>query len=208
MFHKKYMKKRIVMALAGTVLTGICVGGMQKAGLGVDPFTCLVTAFSIIFGTTYSICFFILTGIFLTGAFLIERRLVGIATVFNLLLCGTSAGITKNFLDLYIKTDSMAVRFILLIVSLIVVCFAGSLYFTADVGVSAYDAVALIVSERKSILPFKAWRILSDILCCLIGIVCGVKIGIGTVITAFMMGPFLQWFNEHVSEKILYGREK
>lgn len=68
-----------------------------------------------------------------------------------------------------------------------------SLYFVADLGVSSYDAVALTISEKCKRIPFQYCRITTDILC---------------VITAFMMGPVIQWFNVHLSEPIRYGRKK
>lgn len=203
---KELVVKRVVMALLGTVLTGICIGGMQKADLGLDPFTTLVTACAYVFHSSYGNCYLILTGVLLAAAFIINRRLVGIATVFNLLLCGTTAGIMKHILDEMLIHISFAGRIILLIVCLCIVGFSTSLYFTADMGVSAYDAVALTIADRQKKVPFRICRIGSDLTCCVIGVVCGVVIGPGTVITAFMMGPVIQWFNEHVSDRILYGR--
>lgn len=203
---KESVIKRVSMALIGTVLTGICIGGMQKADLGLDPFTTLVTACAYVFHSSYGTCYLILTGMLLAMAFIINRRLVGIATVFNLLLCGTTAGIMKHILDESLLHVSLAGRILLLIVSLCIVGFSTSLYFTANMGVSAYDAVALTVADRQEKISFRVCRIGSDLACCGIGIACAVMIGPGTVITAFMMGPVIQWFNEHVSNRILYGR--
>ena len=203
---RELVVKRVVMALLGTVLTGVCIGGMQKADLGLDPFTTLVTACAYVFHSSYGNCYLILTGVLLAAAFIINRRLVGIATVFNLLLCGTTAGIMKHILDGMLIHISFAGRIVLLIVCLCIVGFSTSLYFTADMGVSAYDAVALTIADRQKKVPFRICRIGSDLACCAIGIVCSVVIGPGTVITAFMMGPVIQWFNEHVSDRILYGR--
>ena len=64
---------------------------------------------------------------------------------------------------------------------------------------------ALKISKR---IPFQYCRITTDILCVVIGFVFHVTVGIGTVITAFMMGPVIQWFNVHLSEPIRYGRKK
>lgn len=38
-----YQVRRVTMALCGVILCGFCVGMLQKANLGVDPFTCFVT---------------------------------------------------------------------------------------------------------------------------------------------------------------------
>ncbi len=112
----------------------------------------------------------------------------------------------KHILDKIPIQISFVGRITLLIVCLCIVGFSTSLYFTADMGVSAYDAVALTIADRQKKVPFRVCRIGSDLICCGIGVVCSVVIGPGTVITAFMMGTVIQWFNEHISDKILYGR--
>ncbi len=82
-------------------------------------------------------------------------------------------------------------------------CLAASLYFTAALGVSAYDAIALISADRYRALPFKYHRVITDGFCVTIGLIFGATVGIGTLITAFFMGPMIQWFNNHVSEPLL-----
>ena len=92
-------------------------------------------------------------------------------------------------------------------------CLASALYFTADLGVSTYDAVSLIWSEKQSRVPFRVCRIVCDLVCVLAGtLLCragGVKIsgvvGVGTVITAFFMGPLIDFFNRRVAQPFLNG---
>lgn len=101
-------------------------------------------------------------------------------------------------------------------------CFATSLFFTADIGVGAYDTVAFMITQRTKV-PMKVTRVITDVSVVLIGLVVSgglaavfkgnfseiKNIGIGTVITAFCTGPLVTFFNKHVSEKILnvdYGR--
>ena len=47
--------------------------------------------------------------------------------------------------------------------------------------------------------------ILTDFICVLTGGLLGAKVGIGTVLTAFCMGPIIQFFNEKVSTPLRYG---
>lgn len=84
----------------------------------------------------------------------------------------------------------------------------SSLYFTADLGVSAYDAIAITLSERYSRPAFRVWRILSDVICCVTGYIFGVTLGIGTIITALFLGPAIQWLNVNTSRILLYGKNK
>jgi uncharacterized membrane protein YczE len=100
--------------------------------------------------------------------------------------------------------------------AIVSVCLSSAFYFTAALGVSTYDAVALIWSERQTKIPFSRCRIITDFACVLIGVllcrlagytlgeIFGV-LGIGTIITAFFMGPLIAFFNKTVAEPFLRG---
>lgn len=85
-------------------------------------------------------------------------------------------------------------------------CFGSALYFNADLGVSTYDAVSLVISEKQKKVSFKVCRILSDLICVSLGVLMcklahmswgevGAVVGIGTIITAFFMGPLISFFS-------------
>lgn len=81
-------------------------------------------------------------------------------------------------------------------------CFAASFYFTADLGVSTYDAVALIMADKK-IVQFKFCRIGNDLICLSIGFLLNVVVGIGTLVTAFFMGPLIYYFRIKIARPLL-----
>lgn len=199
--------KRTCMALAGMVLTGFGVGGLQKASLGVDPFTSLVTGIGNIFHLSYGTLYPIITAILLTLVVIFNRKLIGISTVLNLVVGSWAADTMKGILNQWIPDLTVPVRFIILFITLIVICFAASLYYIADLGVAAYDGVALTLSGKYKICSFKVCRVCCDLVCCFTGFVFHANLGIGTIITAFMMGPVIQWFNTNVTEKYIYRKE-
>lgn len=198
-----YQVKRIIMAFCGVTLCGFCVGMLQKANLGVDPFTCFVTGIANIFSSTYSTFYLVLTGILLLLVFALCRHYIGIATIFNLFLTGVTADIMHNLLDFMIPHPSLGARIVIMVAGIVFTCLAAALYFTADLGVSAYDAMALIAAYKYRLLPFKYCRIITDSFCVLIGFMFNVTLGVGTIITALFMGPLTQWFRTHVAEPLL-----
>ena len=198
-----YQARRISMALLGVILCGLCVGMLQKANLGVDPFTCFVTGIANIFSSTYSTFYLILTGALLILVFVLRRHYIGIATLFNLLLTGVTADLMHNFLDALLPHPDLLVRSGLMLVAIVFTCLSAALYFTADLGVSAYDAIALIAAYQYKLLPFKYCRIITDSCCVLVGFIFNVTLGIGTVITALFMGPLTQWFRTNLAEPFL-----
>ena len=200
--------KRIAMAFFGVIVTGLCIGSFQKANLGADPFTCFVTGIANVFHSTYSVFYLIVTGALLVAVFFVERHYIGIATIINLFFTGTAEDFMYRLLDRLFPEPSMPVRIAMMLFGIFGTCFAASIYFTADLGVSAYDAVSLIAAYKYKLTAFKICRIISDSICVIVGFVCHVTIGVGTVITALFMGPVVQWFNTHVSEPFLYGDQK
>lgn len=198
-----YQARRIMMAFFGVVLCGFCVGMLQKANLGVDPFTCFVTGIANIFSSTYSTFYVILTGILLAMVFILHKHYIGIATLINLFLTGVAADLMHNLLDALLPHPDLLVRSGLMAAGIVFTCLAAALYFTADLGVSAYDAVALIAAYKYKLLPFKYCRIITDSICVLVGFAFNVTLGIGTVITALFMGPLTQWFKTNLAEPIL-----
>lgn len=88
---------------------------------------------------------------------------------------------------------------------------------TADLGVSTYDAVALIMTNKWKLGKFKFIRVITDVVCVAGGaglFLAGhgeagkisTFIGIGTIITAFFMGPLIEFFNEHIARPMLNGK--
>ncbi|MEE6636020.1 Tat pathway signal sequence [Limosilactobacillus pontis] len=202
-----YQLSRIIMAFCGVILCGFCVGMLQKANLGVDPFTCFVTGIANIFSSTYSTFYLILTGVLLILVFILKRHYIGVATVINLFFTGVAADAMHHLLDLMLSHPSLVMRGTLMAVAIVFTCLAAALYFTADLGVSAYDAIALIAAYQYRLLPFKYCRMITDGLCVLVGFLFNVTLGVGTIITTLFMGPLTQWFRTHLAEPMLTHRQ-
>ncbi len=212
---KTNLTKRILMSISGVVICGISVGMFRHAALGVDPFQSLMSGLDAVipirFGTLY-----ILANVLLLGfALLLDRSKIGIATMINLFLLGFIVEFSQNAFASIFPAPGIPERFLLLMAAIVILCISSSLYFTADLGVSTYDAVSLIWSEKQKRIPFRFCRIICDLICVVLGaVLCragdvaviGV-VGIGTIITAFFMGPLIDYFNRHLAEPLLYGKQ-
>ena len=148
-----------------------------------------------------------MTGICLILVFFIDRHYIGIATIFNLFGAGFVGQVTMDVLALIFQNEPLWTRIVLLLFGLVLLCFGASLYFTADLGVSAYDAMALILSKNTPV-TFRVYRISTDVICVIVGFIFKATVGIGTVLTAFFMGPVIQWFIDHVAIPILDGKKR
>lgn len=202
------LKRRIALALVGMLLAGVSVGIFKRAFFGVDPFQCfcggLANVIPINFGTLYML----INAALLVVVFFLDRHYIGISTFINLFLLGYVAEFTEKGLAALLGDQGLFGRIILLIVAIILTCIAAALYYTADLGVSTYDAIPLHIADTKpklfgKVVPFRFIRIVSDLICTLIGFLLGLMPGIGTVITALFMGPLITFFRQHLSDPLL-----
>ena len=106
-----------------------------------------------------------------------------------------------------IPDPTIGIKILFLIIGIVVISFGSSLFFVGDLGVPAYGAIALILSEKK-VAGFQYCRIGTDIICTVLGYFLGATVGLGTLITAFFMGPVIEFFNRKVSIPLRYGKTK
>ncbi|NMD38298.1 MAG: Tat pathway signal sequence [Christensenellaceae bacterium] len=194
--------KRIIMSILGMGLLGVCIAMLRIAEFGTDPFTCLVVGVANIIGSTYGTVYLLLVGLLIVIVFFINKRYIGIGTIINIMLVGSVGDFSFNIINSLYGFDSLVSRVILFVAAIILLCFASALYITADLGVSSYDAVSLIMADKK-VAQYRICRIITDVFCTVVGAIFGAVVGIGTVITAFGMGPLTQWFMDNVTNKML-----
>ena len=210
----KVQRKRIFMSLFGVLISGVCVGFMKIAAFGVDPFQVLVSgldhAISIDFGTLYVL----INAVLLLFSLIADRHNIGIATFINLFLLGYVVDFTKAGLEDVFPAPGMVIRIGFMVLGIVVLCIGSALYMTADLGVSTYDAVAIVMSKKWKWGQFRYVRICTDLACVLLGglmiyLASGsagevaASVSVGTIVTAFFMGPLIEFFNEKIARPML-----
>ncbi len=197
--------KRIIMTVAGVSLSGFSVGMFNYSSFGMDPFQVFAHGVwnltNIGFGTFYTI----LNCLMLIVVFLADRKKIGLGTFINIFVLGYMVEFSSWLFEFLLPDKNIYYRVILLIAGIIVLCFASALYFTADMGVSTYDAVAIYMAEHK-VAKFQYCRIATDVICVGIGFFLGAIVGVGTLFAAFFMGPIIAFFKRTIAEPLRYGR--
>ena len=208
------LPKRTAMTLFGVIICAISVGIFKIAALGVDPVQSFMAGLDALVPIDFGTLYVIANAVLLLFALIFDRHYIGIATFINLFLLGYITQFTYEFLQKIIVDPSIPVRFAILVIGVVIICFGSAFYMTADLGVSTYDAVALIIVNTWKKGKFQYVRIITDIVCVILGCVlflmAGGSIGqiptiagIGTIITAFFMGPLIEFFNVHIARPIL-----
>lgn len=212
--YLKENKRRIFMSLGGVIICAISVGVFKLAAFGVDPFQSLMSGLDAMIPIGFGNLYVIVNVILLLFSIIADRHNIGIATFINLFLLGYITQFTYDLLQKAFPDPSVVFRAICLFIGIVVICFGSALYMTADLGVSTYDAIAIVISGKWKIGKFKYVRICTDLVCviagCLLFVAAGNAIaniptiaGIGTIITAFFMGPLIEFFNEKVARPML-----
>ncbi len=202
------------MSLAGVIICAISVGIFKLAALGVDPFQSLMSGLDALIPIEFGTLYVIVNAILLIFSIIADRHNIGIATFINLFLLGYITQFTYDTLRSIFPDPSMIFRAVCLLIGIVIICFGSSLYMTADLGVSTYDAVAIVISEKWKLGKFKYVRICTDLVCVITGCILFVAAGnalslipqiagIGTIITAFFMGPLISYFNEKIARPML-----
>ena len=206
--------RRIIMSVLGVVICGISVGAFKFVAFGVDPFQSLMSGLDAIIPIRFGTLYLIVNALMLAFIILIDKKKIGIATFVNIFLLGYITEFSQHICQKLMPNASLLTRVVVLAVALIFLGLSSALYFTADLGVSTYDAVALIWSERQGKIKFTFCRVITDFICVAAGVgllyssgmttleVLG-SVGIGTIITAFFMGPMISFFKTHVALPIL-----
>lgn len=211
--------RRVIMSVLGVAICGIAVGMFKFAAFGVDPFQSLMSGLDAVIPLRFGTLYVLVNAFLLLFALVTDRSRIGIATFINLFLLGYIVEFSQGLCGRLMPAAPFAQRIAVLAAAIVILCLASSLYFTADLGVSTYDAVSLVWSERQKKIPFAACRVISDLVC----VACGItllavsgkgtggilaNVNIGTVITAFFMGPLISFFNARVARPMLSGGKK
>ena len=201
--------KRTLMTLIGQVILGFGAGVLRSATLGTDPYQCFTTGISTVtqsfldYGTT----FVIINAVFLVLMVIFARSYIGISTFFNMFLLGYIIDYSSRLVNSVVTPGTIWLKLLLLLVALICICFGSALIFSSDLGVSTYDWIALHLADVQKRISFKWIRIFTDVMCVVIGLCFGVMPGVGTVITAFALGPVISFFRKYVTEPFLNGKK-
>lgn len=206
--------KRILMSVLGVIVGGISVGFFKLAAFGVDPFQSFMSGMEKLIPIDFGTLYVIVNACLLLFALVFDKHYINIATMVNLFLLGYVVDFSHNTLLTIFPEASMVVRIICFIFGFVVLCLASSLYMTADLGVSTYDAIALIFTNKWKLGKFKYIRIATDLVCVILGAVLFILgkgaikdipafIGVGTILTAFFMGPLIDFFNRKIAIPLL-----
>lgn len=199
---QKNIIRRFVCMCAGNVIMGLGVALFKLSLMGNDPCNAMHMAIADKIGVPFFIVSIAVSSVWFIAEFLFGRKYVGAGTLVNWFGVGYIATFFHNLI-----TGSFAVpsellpRLIVMAVGVLVLSLSVSMYQTADMGISPYDSLSVILADRLPV-PYFWCRIATDVFCTAVAFAFGGIIGLGTLLCALGLGPFIAFFNRHVSEKL------
>ena len=215
--HTEHFYKKAGMTTGGVLLCGVGVGFLKLAAFGVDPFQSFMAGLNAFIPIPFGTLHIIVSICLLTFMLAFDRHYIGLGTIVNLFLLGYVIDYSTELLQALFPAPVFTVRVLAFFIGIGIMCISSSFYFTADMGVSPYDAVALILANKWHIGTFKYVRICTDLVCislgCTLYLVSGGSLksltaiaGFGTIITAFFMGSLIEFFNQTLAQPFLNGQ--
>ncbi len=207
---QKYLKsislRRVIVMLLGVVLTGWGIATFRLAALGTDPYSGMNLALADFLHIPYPTLQILVNIGFFVIQLLWGRLLLGPGTIANAFGLAYVVSFFYAIYTRYLPAPSgLPLRLVILLIGLAICSLGLSMYQQADLGVAPYDALPLILTKRIKNSPFFLWRVLADASCALVCFLAGGVLGIGTLATAFGLGPVIQLF-DHSLTAVFLGR--
>lgn len=192
--NKIQLLYRTVAMFFGVFLIGIGIAFLRGSGFGADPFTCMNLGISESLEISLGV-FQLILNIFLFGIIVLcGKKYIGIGMIANM----TLVGFISDFFITFISNENIIlIKVMYMLIGVIVVCLGVSIYSSANLGVAPYDAFGWVMEDLTNHkISFKLTRVVTDIICIIIGILFGSVVGINTIIMAFFTGPLVQFFTQ------------
>ena len=201
-----HFTRRIVVMIIGIFIMSFGLILFKLSLMGNGPSTSMVIAIADKIGVDFGAVMVVANCLFFAAEWMWGKKLIGVGTFVNWLLVGPLASLyERGIRSVWNVPESFMPRLFLMAGGILVLSLAGALYQTSDVGISPYDSLSIIIS-RKSGRQYFWCRILTDGISVLIAYLLGGIVGIGTLVCAFGLGPFVQFFSHHIARPLIYVR--
>lgn len=180
---------RLLRLILGLFLYALGINFTLKANVGYAPWDVFHVGFSRIVGMSIGTTT-IITGVVIVLITVILGEKVGLGTILNMLLIGAFLDILL-VLQLIPTANNLLLGILMIIVGLFIVAFATYFYISTGFGAGPRDSL-MVALTRKTKLPVGICRGTIEFLAVFIGWRLGGMVGIGTVLSALLIGFCVQ----------------
>ena len=204
---KNVTKRKLLAVILGNLILGLGVALLRFSQMGNDPFCASTMAISEGLGIGLGTYQLILNVVLFIFQLIWGRAYIGLGTLINLFLLGYIVQFCTWIFDRVFGAAlvlSLPLQLLIMAAALVILTFGLAMYQVAELGVAPYDYLALGLAEHFPV-PYFALRVGTDAVCVLVILIAAgsgfigwgnAHLGIGTVITAFFLGPLVAYFSK------------
>ena len=206
----KITKNKAIMYLTGLFIIAIGASLSVKSDLGVSPVTTVPYTVTYIWNVDMGITTFLFHLLLVLIEFLMLRKNFKLTNLLQVVVGSVFGLFTSlcNYIVFLIPfPDTMAVRIILLVLSIFAVAVGLFFYVPAEIMPMAVEGLMLVISEVLKV-KFSTVKIVLDIAfslislaICLIAVHVMGSVGVGTIVSAVTTGLILKLLNKWFGEK-------
>lgn len=201
MITKHVSVKRILGMLLGCVVISLGIAFFKQSGLGNDSITALNLRMSELLGISLGRMNLMANTLFFVAEIIWGRKYIGLGTFFNWVAVGYIVTFFYQHIEaIFGVTTSFPAQLLFVMIGVLVTSLGCSMYQTANLGIAPYDYLSIGITDHSS-FPYFGCRIFTDALTALLTFLLGGLIGLGTLVCAFGLGPFISFFDVHFSRK-------
>ena len=176
----------LIYLILGLILFGLGETLLITAGVGVSPWTVLAQGIS--FKTGYSIgltTFFVSIGVLCLWIPL--RQKPGVGTILNTIIVSIVIDVSLPYLPV---PELLVFQILQVIIGVVIVGLGSGFYLIANLGPGSRDGL-MTGLQKKTNLPIYLIRAILEISAVTVGWYLGGIVGIGTIVFALAVGPFV-----------------
>ena len=200
--------KKIIICFIAVFGMGFTLSFLILCDMGTDPCTFMNRAVAAKVGLSFGTYQLIVNIVMLCLVFIFKKKLIGFGTIFNMVLIGYYADffcwVWRKIIPASAFTEPVS-RWTIFIVALILFLISVAVYINQDMGVSPYDGLPIIITEKlkadKSMIGKTILRILWDGSALMIGVIAGNTPAIGHILMVLFLGPAISFVGKLINRK-------
>lgn len=186
---KKEIVRNVILALLGCLIMGYGIGYISRIDLGADPFTAFENVVKNATGLSLGTVAALLNAIMVVIGFILNKKNVGVATILFIFVSKWPIDFGYNYC--YVS-DNKYINILLCVVALFLIGLGAAFFIVSSLGANAYDSIVLGISDRLNKGDkFVLIKYISDGIFIIIDFIFKGPIGLGTVLSFLLIGPFV-----------------
>ncbi len=195
--------KKSILFFLYIILLAIGILFFLESGFGTDPISLFIQGLMQVIPLSFGTLTLLNNLTFLFLACLFARKNVFIGTFFGSFTLGPMLSFLEPYFNMVFPGEySFGIRVLFLLIGIVIESAGIGLAISVRFGIGSTDAIIFGISDLTRI-PYKYIKITSDFTFSVVGTLLGGVLGVGTIISVFMLGPLITFFAKLYNKTIL-----